>query len=79
MKSPVSDLVLRTEMLLERVSILTCVPSGALNFALTFNDWMKSVVRFLVAFLIHIVAVVNIFAEDPAVATGGLGRWRVGG
>ena len=73
MESPDSDLDTSTETdLNERVPILTCVPSGALNF----DDWLK---RFLVAFLIHIVAAVNIFAEVPAVATGGLDCWRVGG
>ena len=76
MESPDSDLCTTTETdLNERVSILICVPSGALNF----NDWLKGGVMFLVAFLVQIVAVVDIFAEVPVVATGGLGCWRVGG
>ena len=74
MESPDSDLVVNTAMLLERVSILICVPLGAINCF----DWLLSDPRFLVVFLIHFVAVVIIFAEVPAVATGGLDCWGVG-
>ena len=66
MECPDSDLVVSTATLLERVSILICVPSGAL----TFNDWLKGGVM---------VVVVDIFVEVPVVATGGLGCWKVGG
>ena len=67
MESPDSGMNLGTEKDLgEMVSILICVPSGALNF----NDWLKGGVM---------VVVVDIFAEVPVVATGGLGCWRVGG
>ena len=50
----------------KREAILICVPSGVL----TFSDWLKGCVM---------VVVVDIFAEVPVVATGGLGCWRVGG
>ena len=73
MESPDSDLVVSTATLLERVSILICVPSGAMNCF----DWLLSDARFLVVFLIHLVAAVIIFAEVPAVATGGLDCWGV--
>ena len=70
MESPDSDLDTSTETdLNERVSILTCVPSEALNF----DDWLDSDARFLVAFLIHVVAAVNIFAEVENSVSGRLG------
>ena len=75
MECPDSDLVVSTATLLERVSILICVPSGAMNCF----DWLLREARFLVVFLIHFVAVVIIFAEVPAVVTGGLDCWGVGG
>ena len=67
MESPDSDLCTTTvNDLNKREAILICLPSGAL----TFNDWLKGGVM---------VVVVDIFAEVPVVAKGGLGCWRVGG
>ena len=76
MVCPDSDLDVSTATLLERMSILICVPSGAMNCL----DWLLREARFLVVFfLIHFVAVVIMFVEGPAVVTGGLDCWGVGG